>query len=194
MDPAFREQYDRYETEYLIEMSTRELTDDARAALDSVLQERRVMPEAVSKSHDAPFAQAAAQGRLASLLARALAVLSDCWGTMFFIGLVTLPVIYLSVRVYSALAFWIWFAYFLSKDWIPGSSIGKRALGIRVVSIETGKPCKWTQSAMRNLTALFLPFEWITVFGRRRMRCGDMFAGTEVIRRVSIVEPDRVRG
>ena len=179
MNIALREQYDRYETEYLVEMSARDLTEEARAALDDVLHERGVSKERV--------AEAVAKPEAADRLTRAVAIQIDLWGTMFIIAIITMPFMFISEQLHTGVATSVWFVYFLSRDWIPGGSLGKRAFGIRVVSMDTGKHCTWQQSALRSL-ALMVPFDWVPILGQRRMRIGDMVAGTEVVQRARVSE------
>ena len=73
--------------------------------------------------------------------------------------------------------------YVLFSDGLPGGqSLGKRWVGIRVVSIYTGTPCSFWQSFVRNiLQSLLGPIDWIFIFGERRQRLGDKAAGTIVI-------------
>ena len=75
------------------------------------------------------------------------------------------------------------FLYHLLADGLDGGqSIGKRLVGIRVVSAETGAPCTFGQSFIRNfLLAILGPIDWIFIFGERRQRLGDKAAGTIVI-------------
>ena len=63
-----------------------------------------------------------------------------------------------------------------------GQSLGKHMVGIRVVSADTGAPCTFGQSFLRNLLLAFLgPIDWIFIFGERRQRLGDKAAGTIVV-------------
>jgi len=73
--------------------------------------------------------------------------------------------------------------YTLLADGLEGGqSFGKRIVGIRVVSADTGAPCTFGQSFLRNLLLSFLgPIDWIFIFGERRQRLGDKAAGTIVI-------------
>jgi uncharacterized RDD family membrane protein YckC len=73
--------------------------------------------------------------------------------------------------------------YVLFSDGLEGGqSLGKRWVGIRVVSAETGAPCTFRQSFVRNiLLSLLGPIDWIFIFGERRQRVGDKAAGTIVI-------------
>ncbi|MFL5617776.1 MAG: RDD family protein [Gemmatimonadaceae bacterium] len=75
------------------------------------------------------------------------------------------------------------FLYTLLADGLEGGqSYGKRMVGIRVVSMQTGAPCSFGQSFIRNLLLMLLgPIDWIFIFGDRRQRLGDKAAGTIVI-------------
>ena len=75
------------------------------------------------------------------------------------------------------------FLYTLLADGLEGGqSYGKRMVGIRVVSMQTGAPCSFGQSFVRNLLLMILgPIDWIFIFGERRQRLGDKAAGTIVI-------------
>ena len=75
------------------------------------------------------------------------------------------------------------FLYTLLADGLEGGqSFGKRMVGIRVVSMETGAPCSFGQSFVRNLLLMLLgPIDWIFIFGDRRQRLGDKAAGTMVV-------------
>ena len=73
--------------------------------------------------------------------------------------------------------------YTLLADGLEGGqSIGKRMLGLRVISMATGAPCTFGQSFLRNLLLMILgPIDWIFIFGERHQRLGDKAAGTIVI-------------
>jgi uncharacterized RDD family membrane protein YckC len=75
------------------------------------------------------------------------------------------------------------FLYTLLADGLEGGqSFGKRMVGIRVVSMHSGKPCSFGQSFVRNLLLMILgPIDWIFIFGDRRQRLGDKAGGTIVI-------------
>lgn len=77
------------------------------------------------------------------------------------------------------------FSYFLLSDALPnGQSIGKRILGIYVVSKTTGEPCKLWQSVARNLFSPVLgAIDAIVLLGKERQRLGDIFANTIVLRK-----------
>ena len=73
--------------------------------------------------------------------------------------------------------------YTLLADGLEGGqSLGKRLVGIRVVSQGTGSPCTFGQSFVRNLLLTVLgPIDWVFIFGERHQRLGDKVAGTIVI-------------
>jgi uncharacterized RDD family membrane protein YckC len=80
------------------------------------------------------------------------------------------------------------FAYFLVPEARRGATIGKRALGIRVVT-DDGAPIGWRESAIRNLLRLidFLPGLYVlggivAIASPRGKRLGDMAAGTVTVR------------
>jgi uncharacterized RDD family membrane protein YckC len=85
--------------------------------------------------------------------------------------------------VLIAAAIFYAFTYVLFSDGLAGGqSLGKRWVGIRVISAETGAPCTYRQSFVRNLLLSFLgPIDWIFIFGERRQRLGDKAAGTIVV-------------
>jgi uncharacterized RDD family membrane protein YckC len=80
------------------------------------------------------------------------------------------------------------FAYFLVPEARRGATIGKRALGIRIVT-EDGAPIGWRESTIRNLLRLidFLPSLYllggiVAIVSARGQRLGDMAAGTVAVR------------
>jgi uncharacterized RDD family membrane protein YckC len=86
----------------------------------------------------------------------------------------------------GALAFWAgiaWYvAYFFFADGLrDGQSLAKRYLGTRVVDADTGAPCTFGQSFVRNLFAVLGPIDLIFIFGERHQRLGDKAAGTIVV-------------
>ena len=126
---------------------------------------------------------------LASLLQRLAARFLD--GIVVSIPVCALG--YAGMRIYGTVA-WpggvliaaaILFAmmYGLFSDGLPGGqSLGKRWVGIRVISADTGAPCSFRQSFVRNILLSFLgPIDWFFIFGERRQRLGDKAAGTIVI-------------
>ena len=78
----------------------------------------------------------------------------------------------------------VWsFGYYLFADGLrDGQSLAKRHLGIRVIDAESGTPCTFFQSFLRNLLLAILgPLDWIFIFGERHQRLGDKAAGTIVV-------------
>jgi uncharacterized RDD family membrane protein YckC len=75
---------------------------------------------------------------------------------------------------------WVFFYLFLADGLHEGQSFAKQWLGIRVVGA-SGMPCTFGQSFLRNIFTLFGPLDWIFIFGERRQRLGDKFAGTIVV-------------
>jgi uncharacterized RDD family membrane protein YckC len=78
---------------------------------------------------------------------------------------------------------WVIFYYFFADALHDGQSFAKQWLGMRVVSEETGAPCTFGQSFLRNLLlGLLGPIDWIFIFGEAHQRLGDKVAGTVVIK------------
>jgi uncharacterized RDD family membrane protein YckC len=78
--------------------------------------------------------------------------------------------------------FWSIFYYLFADGFPRGQSLGKKWLGMQVVSDETGRPCTFGQSFIRNLLLAVLgPIDWVFIFGERHQRLGDKAAGTIVI-------------
>ena len=79
--------------------------------------------------------------------------------------------------------------YLLLRDSMGGQSLGKFLVGLVVISIETGRPCTWKGSALRNglllipganLAAIFL--EAFTVIrDPQGQRLGDRVAQSQVV-------------
>ena len=74
--------------------------------------------------------------------------------------------------------------YFVLSDALPGGqSLGKRLLGMYVVSKSTGKPCTVIQSVARNvLTPILGVIDAIMILGSSRQRLGDLMANTVVLK------------
>ena len=76
--------------------------------------------------------------------------------------------------------------YFLSRDSIfRGQSLGKRLMGLKVISLKTKDPIKIQESFIRNVTLVIPYLVFIEViyagFSRTPIRMGDYFAKTFVI-------------
>lgn len=75
-------------------------------------------------------------------------------------------------------------SYFLFCDGLPkGQSLGKRALGISVVNVNSGAYCSYWQSFLRNV---FIPaaniLDIVVLFSKKRRRIGDYLGRTIVIK------------
>jgi uncharacterized RDD family membrane protein YckC len=78
----------------------------------------------------------------------------------------------------------VWaFVYLLFGDGLRGGqSFAKQWPGLRVVDADTGAPCTFGDSFIRNILLTFLgPIDWIFIFGERHQRLGDQAAGTIVV-------------
>jgi len=79
-------------------------------------------------------------------------------------------------------AFWSFFNYFLADGMTGGQSFAKRWLGIHVLVENTGQPCSYWLSFLRNsLLWLLGPIDWVFIFGDKHRRLGDKLAGTIVV-------------
>lgn len=76
--------------------------------------------------------------------------------------------------------------YILFADGFEGGqSYGKRAVKTACVDANTGAPCTFWQSFIRNLLLSLLGLiDWVFIFGRKRQRLGDKAANTIVINTV----------
>ena len=88
----------------------------------------------------------------------------------------------------SSLAILARMLYYIILEATRGATLGKMALGLRVVKVQGGS-IGWSEAIIRNLLALvdYLPFLYlvgaITVWSTaRRQRLGDLAAGTVVIK------------
>ncbi|WP_338846823.1 RDD family protein [Massilia sp. W12] len=181
-----REHYERQHTDVLLEIAREDLTDEARLVLHEVLAKRGVSADhartARARAVQAKAAQSEADKRLAPLAARLVAFAIDTVGVGIALSLVLAPLRFFSNEFYAIGYIILWLAYFLLRDSIPGQSVGKRLLGIRVVQIKSGLSCTWTNSFWRNFSHVLFVIDALFAFGRQRMRLGDMAAGTIVVR------------
>jgi len=129
---------------------------------------------------------ASLDSRLASLLDRLLGQVLDAAVMMGVAILGYLPRLFsLEVGENTLLgALVIIIAYFLLADGLAGGqSLGKRVVGTATVHADTGQPCSYWRSFVRNgLLWLLGPLDWIFIFGRRRQRLGDVVANTVVVK------------
>ncbi len=89
------------------------------------------------------------------------------------------------VVVSMLLGFGLGFGFFLLRDALPGGGIGKAIAGIRVVDAASLRPCKATQSFVRNFVFLVAGAidGVIPLFSTDGRRLGDHAARTLVVRR-----------
>lgn len=181
-----RDHYERQNTEVLLDIAKKELTDEARAILGKELAKRGVQPEQIEALHESANAKvlhdAEVDGSLASRFIRLVAFAIDVWGALLALFIILSPLRLFSGELHTNAYVFTWLAYFLLRDSIPGQSLGKRLLGIRAVNTETGLSCTWTKSLVRNMTHLFFVLDALVVFGERRRRFGDWLADTKVVR------------
>lgn len=93
---------------------------------------------------------------------------------------------------FASLPHWAFFAvymvYLVCAEWLFGTTVGKRLMGLSVVADTGGRPTFWA-AAVRNLIGFYerLPQTFIFVavpmimFGPRRQRLGDVLARTFVV-------------
>ena len=80
-----------------------------------------------------------------------------------------------------ALAFSLFYILF-ADGFEGGQSYGKRAVGTACVDANSGAPCTFWQSFIRNLLLSVLGLlDWIFILGGKRQRLGDKAASTIVI-------------
>lgn len=141
--------------------------------------------------------------RLAGPARRALAYLIDlviCYGAVFLLALLVILVfasdltqgeLSSSAKAGGGIVLLALFAaqwiYFVAWEATRGQSIGKKALGVRVVA-ENGRPIGWRAAALRNLlrAADALPTGYLVglasmSISSRFQRIGDLAAGTIVV-------------
>lgn len=82
----------------------------------------------------------------------------------------------------------LFLAYLFLADGLPGGqSLGKRVLDIAVIHRDTGRPCGYLRSLVRNVSLSFFGvIDWIFIFGTKRQRLGDLMANTAVIKKLPI--------
>lgn len=77
---------------------------------------------------------------------------------------------------------WSVFYYLFADGLHGGQSFAKQWLGMQVIDAQSGAPCTFGQSLIRNLLLAILgPIDWLFIFGERHRRLGDMAAGTIVV-------------
>lgn len=86
----------------------------------------------------------------------------------------------------ALLSFLIGFAYFVVMEKTSGATLGKRAMGLKVVK-EGGEPLDWQASIIRNILRIIDGFFFYLVgaivvwTSKKKQRLGDMAAHTLVV-------------
>jgi uncharacterized RDD family membrane protein YckC len=126
---------------------------------------------------------AASGASLASLGSRLVAQIIDgVIGVMPFLLFVVMAKVNDVLAGAAVLTLFLFFAYYLFCDGLPnGQSVGKRLLKIRVVIDETGLPCTYWKSFLRNIAQVLGILDWLWIFGGKRKRAGDFLAHTSVV-------------
>jgi uncharacterized RDD family membrane protein YckC len=119
----------------------------------------------------------------------ALASLGERFAGQFLDSLVAYGGIFLGMHITqkvgfgSAVPFLLFVFYLLFADGLGnGQSLGKKLIGTAVVDEQTGAPCSYWKSFVRNVVMFFGVFDWAFIFGDRRQRLGDKAASTVVIK------------
>ena len=87
-----------------------------------------------------------------------------------------------SIALIAAVVYAIFYILF-ADGFSGGQSYGKRIVHTAVVDANTGAPCTFWQSFIRNLLLSLLGIiDWVFIFGKKRQRLGDKAAGTIVIK------------
>lgn len=186
----YQEKFERLSTEELLGYLRLDLASDAKPVLLRVLAARGVS----SATIELVLASEAArqeeerhqQERMASQGARLLAFAIDFGlATLAFGALMALlkPVMDATAEPFAS---GIWWAYMMLRDAVPGGSAGKRLMKMRVVRIPGERRMTLGASFFRNLTHFFFMIDALFILGERRMRLGDMLAGTIVLRRDAV--------
>lgn len=87
------------------------------------------------------------------------------------------------------LFFLVAIAYYVVLETTQGATLGKMAMGLRVVRLDSGGPIDWKASIIRNLLRVIDGFFFYLVgalcvwFSKNRQRLGDMAAKTVVVRK-----------
>ena len=129
-----------------------------------------------------------ASGReLASLSDRFLGQLID---SLIVLGLIIVVVIFSTALPESAgaaafvVALIVGILYLLLSDGLKGGqSYGKKVMKTAVIHADSGQPCTFGRSFVRNITLQVLGIlDWLFIFGSKRQRLGDMLVNTIVVK------------
>ena len=119
-----------------------------------------------------------------------LASIGDRFTAQFVDGLIALAIGALCYQMAKYLGwplelmFGGWLVYLLVCDGLPnGQSIGKMLTRSSVVHVESGEPCKYWQSCVRNFSLIvFGLIDCVFLVGPARRRLGDYLGRTKVVR------------
>lgn len=184
-----KEYYERQDTEELLAIARKDLTEEAHRILQEVLAGRNVAPAARSAAPDQQAQHAKEAGRLASRWTRFLAFLVDVWGAIIMLTILLSPLRWISEAIHVNVVLSVWLVYFLLRDGIPELHLGKRLFSIRTVHARSSRSCTWLRSIWRNVMHLFFWVDALFILSSNKMRLGDMLAGTIVIK----AEPEHRR-
>ena len=188
-----KEYYERQDTEELLAIARKDLTEEARLILQEVLAGRNVAPDATTAVRaDVLYPQARDAedaGRLATRWTRFLAFLVDVWGAIIVLTILLSPLRWISEEIHVNVVLAVWLVYFLLRDGIPELHLGKRLFSIRTVHARSSRSCTWLRSIWRNVMHLFFWVDALFILSSNKMRLGDMLAGTIVIK----AEPEHRR-
>lgn len=104
-----------------------------------------------------------------------ISILGTIVGHIPVLGLIVNMLLMLCMMIVS------WGYCFLKDGLYDGRSIGKKIIGLRVVT-DSGQQCSWIDSLKRNLLMLISPVELIVLLtSKDGKRLGDQWACTKVI-------------
>lgn len=126
--------------------------------------------------------------RAAGPLPRAQAWMIDAFIRLVLLMLVMIPLSLIGTGGRGLAMFGLLWAYWVVCElWLDGQSLGKRALGLRVVNMD-GKPVTWLPSVTRNLLRVVDALPGVYGVGLASCmidpcarRLGDVVAGTLVV-------------
>jgi len=89
---------------------------------------------------------------------------------------------------FAIVVFALWVLYYTYLESTSGQTFGKRAIGLKVVSVPSGKPPDWEHALVRNVVRIidWLPLFYLVGFAcaeltPRKQRLGDLLANTTVL-------------
>ena len=88
-------------------------------------------------------------------------------------------------KVLDFLTICLWIFGLFLMDGFNGQGIGKRVAGIQARRLKDRRPCGFKDAFIRRFTSLFQPLDFFYIFGKKRRRLGDKFAGTVVVKQVA---------